>query len=278
MAKSVRVRARRQAGPDSAIVWEGPSRIDGAPIVAIITGIRRPSKNSKTGPMAQVWILRADMSPLEAIARGLDGSICGGCAFRAQPQISMGAVEWADRACYVDVGKAPMAIYKKYARGGYARMDPALISTYLVGRTCRLGAYGDPYAVPIVVWQALVAFARRHTGYTHQWRRPDAIAYQGLIMASADCERDHVEARAQGWRTFRVLPEGGSAAPLAGEISCPASAEMGYRTTCHACGLCNGAAAGRAGVKSIAILAHGPGKANVISLESLRRGYATATV
>jgi hypothetical protein len=141
-----------------------------------------------------------------------------------------------------------------------------------------LGAYGDPYAVPIVVWQALVAFARRHTGYTHQWRRPDAIAYQGLIMASADCATDHLEARAAGWRTFRVLPEGGTAAPLAGEISCPASAEMGYRTTCHACGLCNGSRQGAA-MKSIAILAHGPGKANVgggsfISLQSLRAGVA----
>jgi len=68
---------------NGAIVYQGPSMIDGAPIVAIVTGLTRKSKNEKTGNMAQVFILRADMSPLQAIASGADGSsssVTGGAA------------------------------------------------------------------------------------------------------------------------------------------------------------------------------------------------------
>jgi hypothetical protein len=42
-----------------------------APLVAIITGMRGGSANPKTGPMAQLWILRSDMSPLDAIQQRL---------------------------------------------------------------------------------------------------------------------------------------------------------------------------------------------------------------
>jgi len=53
----------------SAVVWEGPSMIDGSPIVVIITGMKpgSGSGNSKTGTMAQTYIIRSDMSPMEAI-------------------------------------------------------------------------------------------------------------------------------------------------------------------------------------------------------------------
>ena len=42
------------------IIYEGPSQIDGAPIVAIAT---LKSRNRKNGAMIQTWILRAYMHP-----------------------------------------------------------------------------------------------------------------------------------------------------------------------------------------------------------------------
>lgn len=58
-----------------------------------------------------------------------------------------------------------------------------------------------------------------------------------------------------GFRTFRVIQEDD---PLdSDEIMCPASAEMGKRTTCDRCGLCSGHADGTDTRKNIAIIDHG---------------------
>jgi hypothetical protein len=101
----------------------------------------------------------------------------------------------------------------------------------IAGRMVRLGAYGDPAAVPYAVWQALLARVAGHTGYTHQWRAfPEFSAW---IMASCDSSADRVMARVLGFRTFRVAPAADWTRE-AGEILCPASAEAGRKT--KACG------------------------------------------
>jgi hypothetical protein len=64
------------------VIWEGPSRLDGAPIVAIATGLARSSSNEKTGPMVQTWILRQDQAPHVAQRTGADESVCGNCPLR----------------------------------------------------------------------------------------------------------------------------------------------------------------------------------------------------
>src|SRR5512145_2281288 len=68
--------------PIGLVLYEGPSRITGEPIVVILTGLVRPSKNQKTGPMLQCWILRRDMNPIKAGERGKATltAICGVCA------------------------------------------------------------------------------------------------------------------------------------------------------------------------------------------------------
>lgn len=58
------------------VAYRGPSRLDGAPIVLIVT---LASLNTKTGAMAQAWVLRSDISPQEAIGDGRDRSVCGDC-------------------------------------------------------------------------------------------------------------------------------------------------------------------------------------------------------
>ena len=62
--------------------WRGVSPQDGTPIVLLITGLVRPSQNSKTGPMVQSYIIRQDMRPIEAVTSGADAAICGSCPYR----------------------------------------------------------------------------------------------------------------------------------------------------------------------------------------------------
>lgn len=231
------------------IVYEGPSALDGRPIVAIIT---IKTKNPKTGPMAQLWILRPDVSPGKAIRTGLDVSICGTCPLRAIDANGNRQV----RRCYVNP-MGPASVYRTYRRGRYAVATPVTLWAMLAGRTVRLGAYGDPAALPIDVVATIVAFAVRHTGYTHQ-RRTVSPEWARYVMASADNAADRLEAKAQGYRTFRVVAPGDTIDKS--EIHCPASEEQGKRTTCDRCTLCAGNAGRYTGLKDVAIYAHGVGK------------------
>jgi hypothetical protein len=211
-----------------ALLWRGPSRIDARPIVAIAT---LTSRNRKTGNMVQTWILRDRVSPLRALMRGDVASICGACVHGPQGRSD----------CYVEVGRAPAMVWSAYKRGAYAdlRGDPAAIAALGVGRQVRLGAYGDPGAVPIDVWRAILARADGHTGYSHRWRDPSAQGLQSLCMASVDSLTEKREANAIGWRTFRVLAAG--EARERGEARCPASREAGARLQCIACPIaCSG--------------------------------------
>ena len=216
------------------ILYEGPSLLDGAPIVAIATGLDKASANSKTGDMVQTWILAAgDLSPQAAVDAGADSSVCGDCPLKGA-------------ACYVVTWRAPRSVYECYKRGNYPRGRYDLLQ----GRKVRVGSYGDPAAVPASVWEQAVAGAVTYTGYTHQWRRTQAT--RAFTMASVDTLEQREKARALGFRTFRV---GALETLQAGEILCPASEEAGRKVTCADCGLCKGA--GKA--KDIMIPAHGPG-------------------
>ena len=226
------------------IFYKGTSPIDGAPIVAIAT---LKSANSKTGDMVQTWILREDVSPLDAIQSGEDKSICGTCIHRGRKGKS--------RTCYVDVGKAPAGIWRAYHRGQYIDLsdDPDTVAHLITGRIVRMGAYGDPAMVPVRQWRMLLAGSSGRTGYTHAWRRMWAQALRQYAMASADSVAEQDLARAMGWRTFRVRTE---TEPLqANEFACPASPEGGQRKQCITCQACDGA--DRPGKASAAIIVHG---------------------
>ena len=61
----------------NCIFYDGPSMLDGSPIFAALVGLDSPSANTATGSMAQVYIMRSDITPVSAIATGADASICG---------------------------------------------------------------------------------------------------------------------------------------------------------------------------------------------------------
>lgn len=219
------------------LIYSGPSELDGAPIVVIAT---TGSRNSKTGDMVQTWILRADVEPHVAIQTGEDASVCGDCPHRRSKE----------GTCYVLVHNAPLTVWRKYRRGGYADMSGHRTAVG-AGRVVRLGSYGDPAAVPGHVWRELTAKSTKWAGYTHQWRA--AAHLQPYCMASVDNPLERVHARAIGWRTFRVRTS--DEPKQKGEFVCPASAEGGQKLQCAQCGACAGTS--YRGKASPVIIAHG---------------------
>lgn len=219
---------------NGAIIWEGASAIDGAQIRVIATGLKTSSHNAKTGDLIQTWILRADMTPQAAVDSGADESICGGCPHRGDVVNGKNV----NRSCYVTIFQAPLTIHKTAESGKYPRVTLEEARALFAGRNVRLGAYGDPAAVPFDVWAAVLADSARGTGYTHQWQKCDT-RFALYCMASADSVQEAESARALGYRTFRV----GTAAEriVKGvEFLCPASKEAGVKTNCAACLACGG--------------------------------------
>lgn len=216
------------------IAYEGPSAIDGAPIVVIINKITDGSANAKTGAIVQSFIIRSDVAPVEALQTGADESICGQCEHR--PLL---ARETGKAPCYVQVGKSVQSVYHAYKRGRYTKADPATITRALAGKIVRLGTYGDPFAAPVTMWAQITRYAAGRRGYTHQWDRPDfdVDAWSPLVMASADTIEQAARANLLGMRVFRVSV-GVDRQP--GETVCPASAEGGRKSTCAKCVLCSG--------------------------------------
>lgn len=244
------------------VLYEGPSKIDGAPIVVIATKLQSTGKaNRKTGDMVQTYIIRADQSPLDAIATGSDESICGECPHRAKRAgyRENGKVFYEGRSCYVNVGQGATTVWKAYQRGTYPKANAFEAAQLFAGRIVRLGTYGDPAAAPLAIWTVALRNAEAWTGYTRQWRKLP-IAWARLVMASADSVDDMEEAHALGFRTFRVTAE-----PFANikgrEAVCPASDEKGKVAQCITCKACMGTAS-KARV-SIQIAAHGAGKSHV---------------
>ena len=223
-----------------AIIYNGPSLLDGKPIVVIATYSNR---NKKTGHVVQTYILRSDINPLEASKTGADFSICGSCPMRGEVTTDPQRKQAKGRRCYVNLGQGVLIVYKAFLRGVYQEGDPRTMGR---GRFVRVGTYGDPGAVPSRVWDELLAECETWTAYSHQsgWR-PD------IAMQSAD---DYAQALAHwknGHRTFRVIADLGDL-DRANEALCPASKEAGRRAQCTACKLCRGSSK----AKSIAIVEH----------------------
>ena len=245
--------------PLGYIAYEGRSKIDGSPIVVIINKIDSDSANDKTGALVQSFILRSDIPPLEAIHTGADRSICGDCDHR--PIL---AKQSGKPPCYVSVWQAPRAVFAAYKAGRYERATPAQLRAILKGRKLRIGTYGDGAAAPVELWEELTAETAGHTGYSHQWKRPDFdhARWAPLVMASADSLDDAALANLYGMRAFRVSV---GIDPQPAEAVCPASAEAGRRTTCEKCLLCAGTSKA---ARDIVIADHATGhKKRVIQLQ-----------
>lgn len=216
------------------IAYEGPSQIDGRPIVVIVNKLAG-SDNAKTGAdLVQTFIIRADVAPTDALKTGDDVSICGQCVHRPILAKTNGQAP-----CYVNVGRSVRSVFEAYKRGRYVCATPGQLRAILAGRKVRLGTYGDPAAAPVALWQEITADAAGVVGYSHQWQAVnfDHAAWAPLVMASADSIDEAAQANLYGMRVFRVSV-GVDKQP--GEATCPASAEGGKKATCDTCMLCGG--------------------------------------
>ena len=233
------------AKPKGYIIDKGASPIDGQPYVAILT---LESTNRKTGNMAQVWILREDVNPVEAVQTGKDATICGNCPHRKQQD--------GTRSCYVNVGQGPNSIWKAYKRGAYSSdWSYYQLSQILFDKRIRWGAYGDPSVIDPGIVLTLNKYAQGHTGYTHQWREEFASTYAGIFQASCDGFNDYLLATAKGWKTFTVVSK--TVQPNYAK-QCPATLQHSA-AQCITCKLCDGARS------DVFVHAHGTGSKYVVA-------------
>ncbi len=264
------------------ILWRGKSLINGEPIVAVACKIADANKsaNTKTGAMVQTFILPdpkahgiecAGNRPAKIqdwLERTGARSICGDCphAWQYDPALD----RYKKGSCYVREYQSPAAVLGAVYRESYpvAGVDfpKRWIADIVAGLSVRLGAYGDPAAVPAMLWARLVSKAKSRTGYTHQWdsahdkARLNAFYMRAFLMASCDSVADYNAATRLGFRAFLVTPRG-DASPRENMTLCPASSEFeqlhGRKTNCAKCGLCSGAMGKGENKKSVFIPAHG---------------------
>lgn len=231
--------------PNGYVIWQGNSLLSQtpAPIAVIITNTQRPSMNPKTGWMVQTWILRTDQHPMDAVKTGADQAVCGSCSLRGDRGVG--------RTCYVNLMTLGQ-VFKAYKEGKYPFSDQVKLVSH---KGLRLGAYGEPTAVPFKFWLPWINQASMWTGYTSAWSYCDP-RYSTILMASVKSETEQRLAQELGWRTYRVKAP--TSLVLPGEIVCPGSAEAGKTATCLQCGLCNGVSRSA----NIVIDVHGSKKAN----------------
>jgi len=169
---------------------------NGEKVAIIATGIKRKTNNRKTGDMVQIWILLADQNPIVAVQSGLDANtICQGCPFAS------------GQGCYVNVGQAPLAIWKAYSKGKYPKLKPADYGKVFTGKKVRFGAYGNPTLIPLAMVKAIASVSKGWTGYFHNWRelgQTKARAYNAYFMASTETETSFNLANTQGLRVFHA--------------------------------------------------------------------------
>jgi len=216
--------------PTGIVLYHGRSTASRDNVVAIATNFNR-SDNPKTGKGLQVWILPADINPVEAYKIGKDRIVCGDCNHSS---IANGG--WG--TCYTKVHQAPNNVWKAWKNGSYENPSKSNIGAFR-GKFVRIGAYGDPGIIPVEVWEKLAEYCDSLTGYTHLWNSKftDKRLKQ-FCMASCDSVKMQKMARKKGWRTFRIREKTDN--PLRGEIVCPASKEAGKKTTCSKCKFCGG--------------------------------------
>ena len=113
----------------------------------------------------------------------------------------------------------------------------------------RFGTYGEPSLLPVRLVDYMANASKSWTGYTHQWKKVWALPYSKYFMASTHNKEETYKAKQKNYRSFIASTTGTEDA-----VTCPASAEAGYKSNCASCGLCSGTLG--KGIKDIKILEH----------------------
>lgn len=206
------------------------------------------SSNRKTGDTPQIWIMERDKSPVDSVKFGSDAhTVCKGCPFAS------------GNGCYVNVGQAPLAVWKSYHAGKYPYLPVEMYDLAFKNRVVRFGAYGNPSLIPLYKVEAIAEAATAWTGYFHDWEdmvESDQQAYGQYFMASTETEESRMNAAALGLRYFHVSPDKPEEAR-----ECLADT---HNLTCEQCRLCMGNSKSRQ--RSIWINPHGSKKAKAVQV------------
>jgi hypothetical protein len=218
------------------------------------------STNSKTGDGVQIWILPSAWVIDGKDAMSDDEASCLDCPHSKR----------ANRTCYVRKGNAEMglkskvaSLHKQYVSGNLEILpiESAIDEvSNCSGKFVRFGAYGEPVLLGESVVSAIARASSNWTGYTHQWRNPMYAWASKYFMASVETPALRDVSHRLGWRSFHVIinTDKQSTNHIVQlhdkvEVTCPASKEAGYKTTCNKCGLCKGTSSK---AKSIQIFKH----------------------
>ena len=188
--------ARPVLPPNGVIVYDGPSTLDGTPVVVVLTSLRGTSANDKTSgdalPLAQTYIIPRAMLPAPGLAQGdaarawaanmgagCDAAACGACPLRPSTVAALKSQGLpAPDPCYVLNG--PPDVARAVADGRYPHVDLATAAGYVramlaAGRIAgvRGGSWGDPAAAPFAVHAALFDAVHDTAGRRLRVRHPD---------------------------------------------------------------------------------------------------------
>ena len=193
----------------------------------VVTCLVKPSSNRKTGYVIQTYFI--DKARLSSQPK-VFGSKCHDC----------NAVEY----CYVTRDK--MSVRKALTnlidgnKTSYklVSFEQALQAIKMSPNTSiRIGTYGDPSIMDV---DDLISIckAKPQLSYTHFWQDENLQDLKKICMASTASMYEDLEAKALGWRTFRVrLTKDDPILPSA--IQCLYESR---NVQCVKCGLCDGIA------------------------------------
>ena len=230
------IRGKKISG--AITIWEGPSEFDGTPIKVVMTGYIKDSENEKTGPLVQVFILPSDEKPINAF-KAKKSSVCGDCIYNGG-------------GCYVNWGR----LTPTWTASKRKFISLELASWLVTGLRVRLGAAGDPSAVPTYVWETLLKGADSWTGYTHSWKNCDP-ALRRIVMASCDNDDETKQAISLGWNVFHV--HDGKIDDNIDYVRCLSGSpdSNGLPKTCFSCMMCHGVRSSKARPLVVAEKLHG---------------------
>jgi hypothetical protein len=252
-ANAERERKAKRKAPKATriLVYTGPSRYTGEPVIAWIT---LTSKNAKTGDMITLWITADHGAPSKAA--------CGNCA-------------QLDNGCYAQQGTPSMAcrsslraIRRWQAGADNGTMDGRALTLaqwrLVLGHAIlRNAGWGDSSALPAGIVSRLHTAAASVRAYTHD---PSQVLARSML--SVESAAAYAAGVAAGHRVAAVVPAdtgkvGGMPVP-AGAVVCPAISTAG-KVGCDRCTLCSGS--DRPTAPHVLFPAHGPGwrKADAIA-------------
>lgn len=244
------------------VLWEGQSLSDRQPIACVATGLKR-TRNPKTGKMIQTFLFRQDINPCHAVKSGDDSSICNNCPLRQYTVKRLAerlGLKHGHRPpmCYVTTHFSVRNVWYWWGHGSYSLLPRNQYQEIFTGRYWRGGSYGNMSNSPLWIIEEITRWVRGWTLYEHNWRTKRGIFLLPFAMASVQSPQERDEAKALGFRTFRVRRPGEPV--LKGEMLCPASEEAGKKSNCQNCGLCCGMAKPKR--PDVTILDHGPTSQN----------------